>query len=113
MNPSVLGCFGLALTIAVWGYNYRLSLYHPHHGDTATRALAAKVWLDHRNVAAAAAPVAKYRIHPTTLRVDLKPRVFAPSFKWVLIALPTDGNRAFHSASLLPLRSPPSRSFSA
>jgi len=114
-KPSVLGGFGLALALVLWGYNYRLSLYQPHR-DTASRTLAPKLWIDQRHASeeVAARIGAETQQHAPTDVPDLHPPL---PFEWMcvcaLVAPPTHIRRARFFRSLLPLRSPPSSSFSA
>lgn len=114
-RPSVLGSFGLALALVLWGYNYRLSLYQPHR-DTAARTLAPKLWIDQRHAAGATGSQLGAETQPQTSfdALDLLPPY---SFELIcvclLVAPPTHIRRARFFRSLLPLRSPPSSSFSA
>lgn len=115
LRPSVLGCFGLALAIVVWGYNYRLSLYHPHR-DTASRTLAAKLWVDQRQAAVevVAHLGARTQQHASSDAPDLSPlHPFDLTCVCALVAVPTRIRRTRCAKSLLPPRSPPSSSFSA
>ncbi|HEX3892698.1 MAG TPA: hypothetical protein VHW46_09020 [Terracidiphilus sp.] len=113
LRPSVLGCFGLALAILLWGYNYRLSQYQSR--DIATRAQLTKFWLDQRNGAAAATA----RVHVETRPSSSGPfddgplRPFELTCICALLYVPVPLRSARDFKSLLPLRSPPSPSFSA
>jgi len=44
MRPSRIGFVGLAVAVAMWGFAYRLSLYHPDQNRPA-RTSVAKMWL--------------------------------------------------------------------
>ncbi len=44
MRPVNVGLIGLAVAVALWGFAYKLSLYHPDQNRPA-RASAAKMWL--------------------------------------------------------------------
>jgi len=110
----VLGCFGLALAVFLWGYNYRLSLYHQR--DLASRTLAAKLWVDQRNAvglipARVSAKVDRDGFSDTLDASALVP--FDLTSASALVVVPVRDRRTNCSKSLLPLRSPPFDSFSA
>jgi hypothetical protein len=52
--PCALGIVGLALAVVLWGYGYKLSLYHRDAASSA-RIPVAKLWLGPRGASVAAA----------------------------------------------------------
>jgi len=108
LRPSVLGTLGLALSVFLWGYSYRISLYHSHP-DTASRILVAKLWVDQRD---AASP--QLQQHASTGAIEpARLLSFHLIFLCALVVLPTRVRCARSRKSLLPPRSPPFRFFSA
>jgi hypothetical protein len=57
-GPSTLGIIGLAIAVALWGYSYKLSLYHRDTAPSA-RVPVAKLWIEPRGASDAAAPSIK------------------------------------------------------
>jgi hypothetical protein len=51
-TPFTISLLGLAIAVALWGYGYKLSLYHRHPDRTAVNAVA-KLWIKDRSQAAA------------------------------------------------------------
>lgn len=102
-RPSALGTLGLVLAIVLWGYNYKLSLYHPHR-DTVSRILVARLWVDQRN---ADTPVDTQQ-HATPNAIAPSPlQVFPLVCVCILLVVPTRVRSTHSRKSLLPLRSPP------
>jgi hypothetical protein len=58
----VLGIVGLALAVVLWGYGYRLSLYHRNAAPSA-RIPVAKLWIEPRSASAAATSRLKINLH--------------------------------------------------
>lgn len=114
-RPSSLGCLGLALTIFLWGYSYKLSLYRTHR-DTASRSLAARLWVDQRHATGLAALRVRVEADPNgqSDALDAKTlHLFDLTCACTQVAAPARNRRLCFSKSLLPLRSPPSSPFSA
>jgi len=114
-NPSVFGFLGLAIAVFLWGYNYKLSLYHLHP-DAATRTQVAKLWVEQRNVAATAVPRQGVRAHKVSasqalLACELQHDLLRSAGVRGIVA--THRRRDVTFGSLIPLRSPPFKSFSA
>jgi hypothetical protein len=114
-NLSVLGFLGLAISVFLWGYNYKLSLYHLH-SETTSQGQVAKLWVEQRNAARAAAPGAGIKAHrvsasPLLLPCELRYDLWRGSDARIILA--THRRCDVRFGSLLPLRSPPSSSFSA
>jgi hypothetical protein len=108
-TPRVLGCLGLALAIVVWGYGYRLSVYQPHR-DPASRTLSAKLWLDQRHTVSAS----DSQQNASSAAAEPSPlHSFHLICVCTLVIWPVRVRSVRSSKSLLPLRSPPSASFSA
>jgi hypothetical protein len=61
-RPCFLGFIGLAIAVTLWGYGYRLSLYHPPV-DPSQRASVAKMWIGPRSASVAAASSLKANWH--------------------------------------------------
>ena len=114
LQPSVFGCLGLALAVFLWGYNYRLSLYHQR--DLASRTMAAKLWVDQRHTTGLASLRIRVEadFHGASDALDASPRdLLDLTVASALDAVPARTRRLCFSESLLPLRSPPLSSFSA
>jgi len=47
LTPLTVSILGLAITVALWGYGYKLSLYDRHPGKS-TDNLVAKLWIKER-----------------------------------------------------------------
>jgi hypothetical protein len=110
-HPSVLGVFGLALAIFLWGYSYRLSLYQPQR-DIASRTLAAKLWVDQKHAAATPQLNQNTERYASADAPALFPvHLFEPVYVGAIVAQPTLVHRPYVLQSLLPLRSPPIPSF--
>jgi hypothetical protein len=60
-RPCAFGIVGLAIAVFLWGYGYKLSLYHRHSWSTS-QAPVAKMWVGPRSasVLAASKPGAKF-----------------------------------------------------
>jgi len=69
IRPLNLGLIGLAIAVALWGFAYKLSLYHPHRNHTA-RTYVAKMWLGPKGASAAARTPARHCSYP---EATLKP----------------------------------------
>jgi len=50
-TPFTISLLGLAIAVALWGYGYKLSLYHRHPDRTTVNAVA-KLWIKDRSQAA-------------------------------------------------------------
>jgi hypothetical protein len=106
-RPCVLGFAALAITVALWGYGYKLSLYHQR--DHTSAIPVAKLWIEHRDATALAAfslpgnthsiPVSLslWAAAPGTLRADDKSDV--------LQSIEARGTAT--QGALIPSRSPP------
>lgn len=106
-RPCVPGIGALAVAVALWGFGYKLSLYHRHE-PPSSRAAFAKLWIEPRN-ACVDPPRVKSRLHPasdsqafsTSLPLLRSPgRGLTP-----VLSERTRNVTYFHD--LIPLRSPP------
>lgn len=69
-RPWALALIGLALSVSLWGFGYKLSRYNPHP-DASSRALFAKMWDKHQDVSQlTAATQASVRSFQSQLVVD-------------------------------------------
>ncbi len=114
-RPWTLGLIGLAIAVALWGFGYKLSRYSLH-SDFSSRASFAKLWDKHEDSAQVAETV---KLAPqSNLSFEWRAILTLPEDKPVLErqALCHSDESKFispWSRSLLPLRSPPSRTFLA
>lgn len=110
-RPWALVFVGLALSVSLWGFGYKLSRYNPHP-DASSQALFAKLWDKHQDVSQlTAATDASARSFQSRLVVNT-----------VLILLCQPPNPIHHAVfhdedcertpvsfqPVVPLRSPPS-----
>ena len=61
-RPCALGIVGLAVAVFLWGYGYKLSLYHCHSGSSSHTPVA-KLWIEPRSAPIAAASSLKAKSH--------------------------------------------------
>jgi hypothetical protein len=112
LRPSFVGCLGLALAVFLWGYNYKLSLYHER--DLTSSAQTAKLWVDQRHAVGAVVAPLQTPDHAFTAAPDLNlTHCFDLICVGAVVIAPVKTLPTQYSKSLLPLRSPPSDSFSA
>jgi hypothetical protein len=111
-KPRDLVLVGLAITVALWGFGYRLSTYQLHFTESA-RIAAAKLCAEPRNSLAA---VSAHQAAPHLLAsvpVPLSSHgFFTLSRSGIAPALPEQ--RAYRPANfdfLIPFRSPPPQRF--
>ncbi len=108
LRPCVLGCAALAIAVLLWGYGYKLSLYHQH--ERHSQVPVAKLWIEHRSSAFSSASKLRIRANSLTVSLpfahlaphnlcELEQPLDRPSFKVARLAT---------AGSLIPLRSPPS-----
>lgn len=112
---GAVGLLGLAIAVTLWGFGYKLSRYNLH-SDTNSRASFAKLWDKHQD-SAKIAETAKVTAQPhpglewdailafLQETPELQCSTFCPSGECTRIPL--------SSRSLVPLRSPPSRTLLA
>ncbi len=111
-RPTALGLGGLAITVALWGFGYKISLYY-HHPTAAQRATIAKLWVEPPNASLIAVQRLKNQLH-----LVASPQALCNTFSW----LPRLGRAPVcifpvYRGSVLsfdlpsPLRSPPPEDF--
>ena len=61
-RPCALGIIGLAIAVALWGFGYKLSLYHCH-AVPSSHVPVAKFWIEPRGASVAAASRFKAKSH--------------------------------------------------
>src|SRR5579862_8161622 len=110
-RPWALPSIGLAITVALWGFGYKISRYNPHP-DTASRVLLAKLWDKHQDVTQLAASVG-LSTRPTDIQLALHAvllLLYKSSEPERYAFCPPDECRRIPALflSLIPLRSPPS-----
>lgn len=105
------GTFGLlAIAVFLWGYGYKLSLYHPHRSPDA-RASVAKLWIESKSAGALHVPARPYAIGAA--HADEASTGHAALQDLGRTALPpTPRSRGTILETLLPSRAPPASSFS-
>jgi hypothetical protein len=109
-RPFPLALVGLAIAVALWGYGYKLSLYHSHPTPSSLASVA-KLWDGPRNASLAATP----RLNTKSHLLLGSQAIWVPSQQ----LLHTNRNAALvltprmcgvrYSNSPIPSRSPPSR----
>lgn len=107
-RPYALGFVGLAIVVALWGFGYKLSLYH-RHAEPSARTLVAKMWIEPRNASATASSKLKEKSHvfsgSQALSIPLQKR---PNLnRAVVFALPPPTRCVAYLDSRIPSRPPP------
>jgi hypothetical protein len=103
-KPVPLALLGLAIAVALWGFGYKLSLYHLHQ-TPSVRASFAQLWDNSRNSTLAGTSRTRFvmgsqaHLTPSQPHLDLC-RGVAP-----VLQTPTSGVRHFKSS--IPSRAPP------
>jgi hypothetical protein len=111
-RPWAVGFIGLAIVVALWGFGYKLSLYH-RHVEPSARALVAKMWIETRNPSATTASVSKAKSHlfpgshALFVLVQERPKLN----RAVPRSLPLTARCIEYLVSLIPSRSPPPHLF--
>ena len=110
-RPWAVGFIGLAIVVALWGFVYKLSLYH-RHTEPSARVLVAKMWIETRNPSATTASVSKAtQLFPGSQALF----VLVEERPWlnraVAHSLPLTARCIEYLVSLIPSRSPPPHLF--
>jgi hypothetical protein len=111
-RPWAVGFIGLAIVVALWGFGYKLSLYH-RHAEPSARVLVAKMWIETRNPSATTASVSEAKSHlfpgsqALFVLVQERPRLN----RAVAHCLPLTARCIEYLVSLIPSRSPPPHRF--
>lgn len=112
-KPCALGLIGLAIAVALWGFGYKLSLYH-RHTASSSRVPVAKLWIEPRNASLAADSSlnAKSHLVPTSHAFPVRVHRL-PLLNRTVTHIPPICRRDFaHFDFLIPFRSPPRQRFS-
>jgi hypothetical protein len=108
-RPWTLALVGLALSVSLWGFGYKLSRYNP---DPSSRALFAKLWDKHQDVSQLTAVTGLSAPSPQSRLVVHTPLLLlAPPSNPARDAVSHDEDCKRTPASsppAVPLRSPPS-----
>ncbi len=111
-RPCALGIVGLAIAVFLWGYGYKLSLYH-RHSEPSTQVSVAKLWIEYRSTAAVAA--SRLRARPHSIAGSLEFAVPVQYHLWlsrILFCIFLASIGFFASFDLLiPSRAPPPHRF--
>jgi hypothetical protein len=111
-RPYAFGIVGLAIAVFLWGYGYKLSLYHCHSGSSSNTTVA-KLWIETRNPSATTASVSEAKSHlfpgsqALFVLVQERPRLN----RAVAHSLPLTARCIEYLVSLIPSRSPPPHLF--
>ena len=115
-RPWALLFIGLAISVALWGFGYKLSRYNPHP-NAASRSSLAKLWDKHQDISqlasASEAAAQPPQIHPG-LRAVLDLLCQTPSPEKYAFSPPDEFKRIpVLFGSVVPLRSPPFQALAA
>ena len=111
-RPCALGIVGLAVAVFLWGYGYKLSLYHCHSGSSSHTPVA-KLWIEPRSAPIAAASSLKAKSHfvagsqAAVATIQRLPRMC----RAVAFILPLCERHTVLFDLLVPSRAPPSLRF--
>lgn len=114
-RPWAIGFIGLAISVALWGYGYKISRYNPHP-DASSRTLLAKMWDKHQDVTqvsdatkACSQPQPRLELHAAILLLGQPPTLAER------VCHESDESKRIPALlrSIVPLRSPPSNNLSA
>jgi hypothetical protein len=111
-RPCTLRIVGLAIAVFLWGFGYKLSLYHIHANPTS-RVTVAKLWVKPgtASMVAAARFKAKSHLDPGSQALSIFIQRL-PRFRNALACIPYACSRvAAHFDFLIPFRSPPPHRF--
>jgi hypothetical protein len=110
-RPCAFGIVGLALAVFLWGYGYKLSLYHRH--ATPSSVPVARMWIEPRSASVAAASRLKANLHFVSRAQAVSVAIQQPPSKCRTVAfiLPLRERHAVSFDLLVPSRAPPSLRF--
>jgi hypothetical protein len=107
-GPCALGIVGLAIAVVLWGYGYKLSLYHRNTSHSA-RIPVAKLWIEPRGASVTTASRIKAISHlvpgPQAFSARIQP-LPSPSRAFACIPPLNECRVAFFDL-LIPSRAPP------
>jgi len=107
-GPCALGIIGLAIAIVLWGYGYRISLYHREAAPSA-RISIAKLWIEPRSASVEAASRLEAISHLTPGSQAFSARIQPPpSLSRAVACIPPSCEcRVTFFDLLIPSRAPP------
>ena len=107
-SPLAAGIIGLVIAVALWGFSYKLSLYHRHQAPSS-RIPVAKLWIESRNAFVVAASRLQAKSHPIPHSQAFPEPVqrFPRLGHAVACTLPECRCGVVYFNSLIPSRSPP------
>ncbi len=112
-KPCALGLIGLAMAVALWGFGYKLSLYHLH-AHPSSRVPVAKLWIEPRNASESAASSlnAKSHLVPASQAFLVPVQRLPRLIRTITCILPECRCDVAYFDLLIPFRSPPTQRFS-
>ena len=111
-RPCILGLFGLGITVALWGFGYKLSLYHGHAAPSS-RVPVARLWIEPRGASSPATHKlrAKSHIAPDSAAISVPVLRLARFDRTVAPITPVPRRGIAYFDFLIPFRSPPPQRF--
>jgi hypothetical protein len=111
MKPYTLGILGLAIAVGLWGFGYKLSLYH--HEAPSSQIPVAKLWIDSRSASASAASGLEAQSHLISVSQAFSGPIqrFPHLTRAAVGVLPACSPTMAYFDSLIPFRSPPPPQF--
>jgi hypothetical protein len=99
--------------VALWGFGYKLSLYHRHASPSA-RVLVAKLWIEPRKATVVAASRVKAKSHhiPDSQALSTAFQKLSTLKRAIACILPLSTGGVAHFDFRIPFRSPPLHRFS-
>jgi hypothetical protein len=113
MKPHALGILGLAIAVGLWGFGYKLSLYH-HYEAPSSQIPVAKLWIESRSASTSVAFSLKAQSHLISVsQTFLDPNQRLPHLSRAAAnILPICTRTLAYFDLLMLLRSPPLSRFS-
>jgi hypothetical protein len=107
-RPCAFGIVGLAIAVFLWGYGYKLSLYH-RHSESSSQVSVAKMWIGPRSASVVAASRSGAQLHriagSLAFTVPIQHRLWLSRTIFCIFPVST---RSFASLDfLIPSRAPP------
>jgi hypothetical protein len=108
MKPYAPGILGLAIAVGLWGFGYKLSLYH-HHEAPSSQIPVAKLWIDSRSASALMSSGHKAQSHLISVSQALSGPIqrFPHLTRAAVGMLPACSPIMAYFDSRIPFRSPP------
>lgn len=108
LRPYSVALLLLSLGVFLWGFGYKLSLYHVHHQSTA-RASVVRMWVDSKSARTLQVPARNYAFAAVDLDCSRRPDPFilVEVGRTAISAAPRSLSPTLNS--LLPSRAPPIR----